>query len=82
MASWFEVLADRVKEIYGSARVHSSAGMPAINGGPANPVANPQVAVIELFQDEEAFGNFRSPGFNILVDVDAMDANRHLVKET
>ena len=39
-------------------------------------------AVVELVEPEKGFGNFKSPGFNTLVSVDAKDVYRRLVKLT
>ena len=63
IASRFRVRAERVKDCYGDKNVHFSSGLPTVNGGPANAVADLQFAVVELTQGELAFGNFRSPGF-------------------
>lgn len=78
VASTFAVTAARVQEVYGDARVHSSDGLPVINGGPASAFLDPEFAVIELLEGEPAFTLFRSPGFNILVGVDPRDAHRRL----
>ncbi|SRR5712692_7191645 len=82
VASSFEVLADDVKTFYGNARVHSTASLPTINAadGPANGFAGPHITVVELLKGEVAFGDFLSPGFNVLLDVDPLDAHANLVK--
>jgi hypothetical protein len=82
VASSFDVSADDVKRSYANTRIHSSFSLPTVNGedGPASDVSNPQVAVVELLRGEVAFGNFRSPGFNLLLDVDPIDAHNRLVK--
>lgn len=83
IASTSGVSADDVRRFYASTRVHTSNRLPTLNAdeGPANSAANLQVTVIELFGGENAFGDFRSPGFNILLDVDPSDAYRRLVEK-
>lgn len=78
VANRVEVAVARVQELYGDARVHSSEGLPVIDGGPASAFLDPEVAVIELLEGEPAFTRFRSPGFNLLVGVDPRDAYRRL----
>ena len=82
IASSFDVSADDVKHFFGGVRVYSKPSLPTINleNGPANSFADPQVTVIELLKSEPAFGDFVSPGFNVLPDVDPMDAYKKLVK--
>lgn len=82
IASAFEVCAERVRSVYGQVRVLSSDRMPVVDGGPASPLLDPEVAVIELLEAEPAFGSFRSPGFNLLLGVDPRDAYRELVEQT
>lgn len=79
VASSFEVSIERVRALYGSARVQSSDRMPAVDGEEASPLLGPEFAVIELVEGEAAFTRFRSPGFNILVGVDPREAYRVLV---
>jgi len=83
VASSFEVSVHDVKRVYGNARVHSTASLPTFNpnNGPANAFSGPHVAVIELLKGEAAFGDFLSPGFNVLLDVDPLDAHRNLFKD-
>lgn len=83
IASSFGVSAEDVRRLYENTRVHSSERLPTLNAdeGLANSVANPQVTVIELFRGENGFGDFRSPGFNILLDVDPSDAYKRLVEK-
>lgn len=82
VASSFEVSVERVRALYGDARVQSSGRMPAVNGEEASPLLGPEFAVIELVEGEVAFTRFRSPGFNILVGVDPREAYRSLVQDT
>lgn len=81
VASSFEVSVERVKGLYGGVRVSSSDRLPTINSGLVNPVSDPAFAVIELYKGDDAFGDFRSPGFNIILDVDPMDCYKRLVEE-
>jgi hypothetical protein len=83
IASSFGVSAADVRRFYANTRVHSSDSLPTLNTdeGPASSVSNPQVTVIELFSGESRFGDFRSPGFNILLDVDPSDAYKQLVEK-
>lgn len=75
VASSFSVEPEKVKEVYEGSSVIVSGGIPVFNGdAPANPVSNPEVAVIELF------GEFKSPGFNILSGVNASDAYKCLIE--
>jgi len=84
VANSFDVSTERVRNEYGTSAVTWTAGMPTFNpdSGPANPVSNPKVAVIELLHHESAFGTFRSLGFNILKNVNAMEANWKLVEQS
>src|SRR5712691_8555480 len=82
VASSFEVAVNDVMRSYGRTRTHFTHTLPIINpeDGPARDVADPQIAVIELLRGETAFGDFRSPGFHLLVDVDPLDAHNKLVR--
>ena len=82
VASSFDVSADDVKRSYANTSIHSSDNLPTVNreDGPANDISNPRVAVVELLRGEVAFGNFQSPGFNLLLDIDPMDAYTRLVR--
>lgn len=81
VASSFSVEPEKVKEVYEGSSVIVSGGIPVFNGdAPANPVSNPEVAVIELFEGEKSFGEFKSPGFNILSGVNASDAYKCLIE--
>jgi len=83
VASSFVISPNDVARWYGDATVHSSQSLPTINStdGPASDVGNPQVVVIEFIKGESAGGTFRCPGFNLLVDVDPLDAYNRLVKD-
>jgi hypothetical protein len=53
--------------------------LPLVDGGAASPFLDPEVAVVEFLEGEPAPAGFRSPGFNLLVGVDALDAHRELI---
>ncbi len=77
LASSFNVSIGAVERFYGTERIYSTKELPTIDTDPAG-VAGPHFAVIELFAGEAAFGDFRAPGFNILLDVDPLDAQKKL----
>lgn len=81
VASSFEVQAERIRRFYESASVRSSDRLPTINAdnGPANPVSNPQFAVVQMQEGDASFGDFRAPGFNLLYEADCMEVYRRLV---
>src|SRR5262245_3738774 len=84
----FEVPVERVRELYEHKHVQPTDGMPTVfetlDGRPvrrpANPLMDPKIALIELVEGEPGFGRFRSPGFNLLVNVDAAAAYKALLK--
>lgn len=83
VASSFDVAAEEVRRLYGSVRTEFSDHLPTINAnfGPANPVSNPELPVIQLLEGEPSFGDFRSPGFNLLLDIEPTDAYTRLVEK-
>ena len=80
VASSTGVQSGAVRRHYEHARVRSSDRLPTINpdNGPANWVSNPQFAIIEMEEGEAAFGDFRSPGFNLLYELDGLEVYQRL----
>ncbi len=81
VASSFNVDFEKIKDVYEDSLVVTSVSLPIVNGDtPANPISNHNVAVIELFEGEESFGNFKSPGFNMLSGVKSSDVCKCLLE--
>src|SRR5687768_12511532 len=76
VATSADIAAERVSALFAGTRIKSTDTMPTIDGEAASGFVDPESAVIELLQGEQSFGQFRSPGFNILVGVDPREAYR------
>jgi hypothetical protein len=83
VASSFEISFDRLKGLYEYASVHFTAGLPTINSdqGRANSFAPPKIAVIEFSPGEPSLGDYSSPGFNALYQVDPIEVYKNLVEQ-
>jgi len=82
LASSFNVSLRIVERFYGAVRVHTTKQLPTIDTDPASAFAGPHFTVIELVEGEVAFGEFKAPGFNFLLDVDPIDAHKNLVEKS